>query len=440
MTPPGLAIELDKDRLGFVGDPALEARDVVGIGPLHAPAEILERMVELVDRAAVELARGDKLVARLHQRMERHHLSGMSGGDRQSRGAAFERGDALLQHGIGGIADAGIDVAEGLQPEQRGGVIDILEYERSGLIDRRGAGAGRRLGLRAGMDRQRRKARGAVCHCWFHAEEEARGGQGEAGAVPGQGGERPLDVVRAMRVEQPRRPIAESSPAGGMGYDADAQALVRRAVLGGRVSMLTLYYAPGACSMASHIVLEESDERYQGHKVNLAGGEQRTQEYLKKNPQGRVPLLELDNGDFLAENTAILPYLGKRFGLWPSDDLAEARALSLIGFFAASVHPAHAHVGRPERYTPDTAAHASIKETGLKTFHNYLKQIDAMLADREWLGNSYSVVDPYGLVFYAWGVRRELPMDELKNYTAFKDRMLQRPAVAKVAADEGVKL
>jgi glutathione S-transferase len=204
--------------------------------------------------------------------------------------------------------------------------------------------------------------------------------------------------------------------------------------------MLKLYFAPGACSMASHIVLEESGERYEKQKVNLAAGEQRTEAYLKMNPLGRVPLLQLDTGDPLAENTAILPYLGKRFAMWPADPLAEAKALSLIGFFATSVHPAHAHVGRPERYTPDTSAHASIKETGLKTFHGYLKQVDRMLEGREWFSDKYSVLDPYGLVFYAWGVRRELPMAELKNYTAFKERMKQRPAVARVLEQENVKV
>src|SRR5260370_37823316 len=116
------------------------------------------------------------------------------------------------------------------------------------------------------------------------------------------------------------------------------------------VEMLTLYYAPGACSMAAHIVLEESGEKYQPQKVDLAGGGQRTEGYLKINPQGRGPAPKLDDGEPLAENTAILPYLGKRFGLWPSDPGAEAKALSLIGFFAGSVHPAHAHVRRPGRY------------------------------------------------------------------------------------------
>src|SRR6266566_7778691 len=133
------------------------------------------------------------------------------------------------------------------------------------------------------------------------------------------------------------------------------------------LAMLTLFYAPGACSMAAHIVLEESNEKYEPRRVDLAGGEQRTEAYLKIHPQGRVPALRLDNGECLSENTAILPYLGKRFGLWPTEALAEAKALSTIGFFAASVHPAHAHIGRPERYAADPSAFPTLKETGLKT-------------------------------------------------------------------------
>ena len=204
--------------------------------------------------------------------------------------------------------------------------------------------------------------------------------------------------------------------------------------------MLALYFTPGACSMAAHIVLEESDEKYEPRPVDLAKGEQRSQAYLKLNPLGRVPVLALDNGEPLPENTAILPYLGKRFGLWPSDPIAEAKALSVIGFFAASVHPAHAHIGRPERYTSDASAFPMLQETGRKTFHGYLQQIDNMLAGREWLSDRYSVLDPYAFVFYAWGIRRELPVGELKNYTAHKDRMLARPAVRRVVEQEKVKV
>jgi glutathione S-transferase len=116
--------------------------------------------------------------------------------------------------------------------------------------------------------------------------------------------------------------------------------------------------------------------------------------------------------------------------LWPKDALAEAKALSLIGYFASSVHPAHAHISRPERYATDTAMFPNIQEQGRKTFHGYLKQIDGMLAGRQWLSDQYSVLDPYGLLFYAWGLRRELPVAELKNYSAFKAACCSAPPCA----------
>jgi glutathione S-transferase len=102
--------------------------------------------------------------------------------------------------------------------------------------------------------------------------------------------------------------------------------------------------------------------------------------------------------------------------------------------------PAHAHISRPERYASDKSYFPDIQEQGKKTFHGYLKQIDGILAGRQWLSDQYSVLDPFGLLFYAWGVRRELPVGELKSYTAFKDRMLQRPAVRRIVEDEKVKV
>jgi glutathione S-transferase len=204
--------------------------------------------------------------------------------------------------------------------------------------------------------------------------------------------------------------------------------------------MLTLFYAPGACSMAAHIALEESGEKYEKKRMDLSKGEQKTPEYMKIHPLGRVPALKLDDGAPLTENTAILPFLGKRFGLWPTDAVKEAQGLSLIGFFAATVHPANAHVGRPERYTEDKSAFAGIQEMGKKSFFEYLRQIDALYAKREWLSDKYSVLDPYAFVFYTWAAKRGQPVAELKNYSAMKDRLLRRPAVQRVVADEGVKV
>lgn len=204
--------------------------------------------------------------------------------------------------------------------------------------------------------------------------------------------------------------------------------------------MLSLFYAPGACSMAAHIVMEESGEAYQPQRMDLAKGDQKTAAYLKIHPLGRVPALALDDGSYLTENTAILPYLGQRFGLWSTDPLAQVRALSVIGFFATNVHPAFAHIRRPERYTEEASAHAGIQAVGQRMFLSHLQQIDAMYADREWLSGQYSVLDPYAWVFYVWGQRIGMPMSDLKNFTALKDRMLQRAAVQRVMADEGLSL
>src|SRR5262250_1407412 len=119
-------------------------------------------MVELVDRAAIELLRSDEFVARRHQGVHDDHLRRMAGGDRQPRGATLERGHALFQDGAGRIADAGIYVSKGLQTEKRRRMIDVIEYKRGRLVDRRGAGAGGRIGLRAGVYGERIEARNTV--------------------------------------------------------------------------------------------------------------------------------------------------------------------------------------------------------------------------------------------------------------------------------------
>ena len=105
--------------------------------------------------------------------------------------------------------------------------------------------------------------------------------------------------------------------------------------------MLTFYYAPGACSMAAHIVLEEGGERDEEKKIDLAGGEQRTASYLKINPLGRLPVLLLDSGGPLADNTAFFHTLASDLTCGRLIQLWKRRHSPLYGFLA-SVHPAHA--------------------------------------------------------------------------------------------------
>jgi glutathione S-transferase len=176
--------------------------------------------------------------------------------------------------------------------------------------------------------------------------------------------------------------------------------------------------------MAAHIVLEESGEKYQPQKVDLANGEQRTENYLKINPQGRVPVLRLDEGEPLAENTAILPYsnasaCGRRNN-WPTPR-------RLLTLFAASVHPAHAH--RTARYYERPVGHPTLKEPAPRPS-------TATRWDDGWRVGTFSdqhrARSPW-LVFYNFGRRRESPGGH-KNYTWRSDRMVKRPAVGSVMA------
>lgn len=204
--------------------------------------------------------------------------------------------------------------------------------------------------------------------------------------------------------------------------------------------MLTLYYCSGACSMASHIGLEESGAQYRTQPIALAKGEQRTPDYLKINPRGRVPALKLEDGSVILENTGILTYLARRFpekALLPMDPAAMARAVSMMAWLSNSVHPAFTHINRPERFTDEHSAFAGLKEMGRKSFWSALTEIDGLVTGKTWMqGDQFTVCDPYALVFYGWGARIELPVKELQHYTAWKDRMLQRPAVRKILERE----
>ena|SRR5579871_3541169 len=204
--------------------------------------------------------------------------------------------------------------------------------------------------------------------------------------------------------------------------------------------MLKLYYCPGTSSMALHITLEEAGAPYEARPILFQNSEQRSEAYLKINPRGKVPALQLEDGEILTENPAVLSYIAKKFPgakLWPCDPMTEVRAISTLAWFSNTVHTAFAHFVRPERYTADAAGAEKVKEQAKKTFWGCLQEIDQMLVGKEWvLGSQFTVCDPFALVFYGWGLRAELPVKDLGSYSALKDRLLKRPAVRRILEKE----
>src|SRR4030095_1801607 len=196
--------------------------------------------------------------------------------------------------------------------------------------------------------------------------------------------------------------------------------------------MLTLYFSPGACSLASHIGLEETGAPYEAKPILLAKGQQRTEAYQKINPRGKVPALSVD-GKILVENTAILTSLARRFTekkLMPADPGEEGGGIGSMCWFSSIVHPSYQRANRPERFADGEAAQAAVKETGRKSFWANCQEIDSMFQGKDWImGSEYTLVDPYALVFYGWGVRGGFPMKEVSAYTG--------GAEGKVAAPQG---
>src|ERR1700751_3173979 len=128
--------------------------------------------------------------------------------------------------------------------------------------------------------------------------------------------------------------------------------------------MMKLYYATGTCALASHIALEEAGAEYSTVKISFATNEQRSPEYLKINPKGRVPTLVTDRG-VLTETPAILAYIAQSFPqakLAPLDDaFAFAKVQAFNSYLCSTVHVSHAHKGRGYRWATEEPTFADMK-------------------------------------------------------------------------------
>jgi glutathione S-transferase len=176
--------------------------------------------------------------------------------------------------------------------------------------------------------------------------------------------------------------------------------------------MLTLYFAPGASSMAVHIALHEIGVAFEARPMSFNGNDLRSPDYLKLNPEGKVPTLLIDARP-LTEVAAILYYLAKRFpdaGLLPRDDIeADAQALSWMSFIASTLHSAR-------RRGPDRAREVyAIAERRLGS---------------GWALGRYSIADIHLFRLY-WRFANSLhpAPEEFPNLAAHYQRMMARPAV-----------
>jgi glutathione S-transferase len=210
--------------------------------------------------------------------------------------------------------------------------------------------------------------------------------------------------------------------------------------------MIKLYHAPGACSFAAHMALEESGVAYEVARVNLAEGEQRTPAYLAINPKGRVPALA--DGDFVVtEVPAILRYVSRLAAgpaLWPANARDDARCAEWLAWISSGVHVAYAHIRRAERYADSDAGKAEVIAKGKITAREIWEQVEQRVGSQTWIaGDSFSVADMYLTVFWTWGRGPALGYDmpaDFPQWTAHARRVAERPAVRRVFERDGIVL
>ncbi|WP_338929158.1 glutathione S-transferase N-terminal domain-containing protein (plasmid) [Roseomonas mucosa] len=217
--------------------------------------------------------------------------------------------------------------------------------------------------------------------------------------------------------------------------------------------MYRLFYSPGACSLAPHVVLEEVGCPYELELCSTRNGGEGTgsSAYLSLNPKGRVPALGGVPGrsggveGLLTEASAILLYLGRSFpkaGLLPRDAAAEARCLEWLNWLSDTVHSMSlAQIWRPQRFVADPALFPAVQAKGHENLREQYDFIEEVLSDgRRWaIPQGYSVVDPFLLVFWRWGGKIGLDMTAtFPAWTSQAAEVARRPAVWRALEQEGL--
>jgi glutathione S-transferase len=207
----------------------------------------------------------------------------------------------------------------------------------------------------------------------------------------------------------------------------------------------TLHASPGSCSLAPHIVLEDIGKPFKLAMISTDRGDARTAEFKQINPKGRVPVLV--DGEFqLTEAPAILLHLAQTapgIGLMPGGQDGLIRAIEWFNWLSGTVHSvAIRMIWRAEYFTNDASQLDAITSKGFDHLTMAHEMIEDRMRARTWVvGDAYSVVDPYLLVFYRWGNRMKIDMRA--KYPAWSEhalRMAERAAVTRALTTEGISL
>lgn len=203
---------------------------------------------------------------------------------------------------------------------------------------------------------------------------------------------------------------------------------------------MKLYYAPGACSIGIHVLLEEIGKPYESEAVNLREGAQYKPEFTAVNPKSKVPTLVLDNGTVLTEYPAIAYWLARSnpfANLLPDDIDLQTQALSLTDYAVATIHmQAFGRLFRPSNFGPSAADEDAVKARGKELAEKGFATLDKALAGKDYAVGPFSIAD--SAIFYVEFWAKRVGVTLPANCAAHLERMLARPAVQRVLQQEGL--
>jgi glutathione S-transferase len=199
---------------------------------------------------------------------------------------------------------------------------------------------------------------------------------------------------------------------------------------------MKLYFSEGACSMASHIALNEAAVSYTPVAMSFDKGDFAKPEFLTLNPMGAIPVLELDDGRTLTEGVAIMQYVAT---LNPEAKLAPKAGtfehfefLKWMNFIATELHKGFSPLFYTARITKNEDAQKDIRDFTLQALDGCFEVVDQQLAKTQFLcGQNFTVADGYLFTILSWAPWTKVDYSKHKNLAAYIARIGERPAVLK---------
>lgn len=207
---------------------------------------------------------------------------------------------------------------------------------------------------------------------------------------------------------------------------------------------MNLYFSPGACSFAPHVLLNELGMPFKLIRVDKSKRTSDGEDYLTINPNGYVPAVKFDDGSVMTEGVAILQYLADQQpekALAPKlGSMERYRLMEIMNFLTTELHKGFSPLFGTDNLVQNPEGKAQLKDATKKTLAKRFAYLSGILAKRPYLmGSQMTIADIYAMTILRWSAYVGLDMTPWPVLQAFVTRMQDRPSVQAAIKAEGLK-